>query len=77
MFTIDNGIPVPDSARAGRSATGSKYPFADMAVGSSFGVPDAKPSTLRSACAVYAKKHTGVKFAIRAVEGGTRVWRTA
>ena len=35
-YTLQDNIPAPEARRAGRPGAGSKYPFADMAVGQSF-----------------------------------------
>lgn len=74
-FTIEAGVAIPKRI-AGRS--GSKYPFAEMGVGDSFLVAgEVKPATLRSAVGAYTKRNGQTsKFAVRAVEGGLRVWRT-
>jgi hypothetical protein len=73
MFEIESNLPIPKrTGRGGRR--GSKYPFANMAIGESFFAP-VKPSALRSAVAVYVKAHPGIKFAVRTEEGGARVWR--
>jgi hypothetical protein len=75
-FTVETNVELP-TRKGGRS--GSKYPFAQMDVGQSFlvGSADAKVTTLRSAIGAFMKGHTGYKFAVRAVEGGIRVWRVA
>jgi hypothetical protein len=82
MFQIETNVPVP--AVANRGATASVYPLADMYVGDSFLVP-LEPITLadrrRVSAAVtgFAKRHKakGLKFSVRSVEGGLRVWRVA
>ena len=82
MFQIETNIPMPDRTTPGRPA--SMYPLADMYVGDSFLVP-MDPVTVEarrrvaSATSSYSKrnKESGVKFSIRAVEGGLRVWRIA
>lgn len=38
-YTLQDNIPAPEARRAGRPGAGSKYPFADMAVGQSFFEP--------------------------------------
>lgn len=81
MFTIETNIPLP--ARTNPNAgTNAKYPLADMLVGDSFLYP-AEPATLAdrrrlsSALASYSSRHKDVKFAVRTVDGGLRVWRVA
>jgi hypothetical protein len=76
-FALEVDVPMPvRSAPGGRR--GSKYPFADMEVGHSFLVPgDVKAQTIRSATAAYIKRtgDTSLKFSVRAVADGVRVWR--
>jgi hypothetical protein len=82
MFQIETNIPVPTIAN--RGATASVYPLADMYVGDSFLVP-LEPVTLAdrrrvsAAIAGYTKRHKdkGLKFSVRTVDGGLRVWRVA
>lgn len=77
MITIEKGIPMPKQTRT------SKYPFNEMVVGDSFlleCLPTAPSlARLRNACAAYRKRDgkAETKFAVRAVEDGIRVWRTA
>lgn len=78
QFTIEADVPMP-KRQGGR--TGSKYPFAHLNPGESFLVPHGEKEvgvgTIRSAAGAYNKRNPGSgKFAIRAVEGGVRVWRT-
>lgn len=73
MIQIEKDVPLTNASRL----KGSKYPFASMTVGDSFKV-ELKPASMRSIATSYSKKEKGkVKFAVRAVEGGTRVWRVA
>lgn len=76
-FTIESNIPVPKRT-AGR--TGSKYPFSALDEGESFlvahGDEEVKIGTIRSAIGAYMKRTPDAgKFAVRAVEGGVRVWK--
>lgn len=77
MYTIEDGISVP------KTVTRSAYPFADMSEGQSFLIPAedtaaAEAAKLRVTAASYRfGKNNGCKFAVRHVEGGVRVWRTA
>ncbi len=73
-FKIEHNIPVPPVARAGVY----KYPFRALAVGDSFFVPKAvaKTETLQS-IAAYNRRALGTKYAVRSVDGGTRIWRIA
>lgn len=77
MFAIEKGVEIP-KAKAFRQA---KYPYQSMEVGDSFFVPsDEKGSPvtrMRSSVASYLKRNNELKFIVREVEGGARVWRTA
>jgi len=68
MFELRNDIPVPQGGRR------NKYPFADMAVGESFFVPNRKPTVMWQT-SNRAAKVLGKKFVVRAENDGTRVWR--
>lgn len=81
MFTIEKGIPIPNSYRKGAP---NKYPFSQMEVGDSFFVPYKDhddyvrlTKTIHSAF-VYYKKTLEHKHAMRKIvqENGIRVWRT-
>lgn len=75
-FIIEEDVPLP--GRPGPRTGKSKYPFAAMEVGQSFLVgSDVKPSTVRSAIGAFMKGYPQRRFAVRVVEGGTRVWRVA
>jgi hypothetical protein len=65
---IEKGVPLP---RAHRS---SKYPWRQMEVGDSFFAAGVLRSSLRQQAYAVGRK-IGRKFAVRQVEGGTRVWR--
>jgi hypothetical protein len=71
-FEIQKGLPVPTTRKTGRS-----YPFAQMAVGDSFLVPDAKRSCPIGTNAInFTKKHQPTwKFTTRKLPEGVRVWR--
>lgn len=75
MFQIESNIPVPASGK--RTAV---YPYKAMGVGDSFMLQheDSKRafSRLAASSGSYARKN-GVKFAVRKVAGGARVWRIA
>lgn len=66
-YDITSDVPMPTSARA-------KYPFAEMAVGDSFGVPDGEARRVRGAASDYGRRN-GMRFSVKAHEGGYRVWR--
>jgi hypothetical protein len=69
---IEKGIPFPDK---------SKFPFFKMEVGDSFFVPftscgpKAKMHSIISSKACTDGKKLHMKFSVRGVEGGFRVWR--
>jgi hypothetical protein len=69
-ITIDKGIAPPPRGGV------SRYPFAEMSVGDSFFVAGATRDNLSSSC-TYRKQRYGEQYAIRKVDGGLRVWRTA
>jgi len=78
-FNVENKVPLPERKRSGK-AFKSKYPFAQMAVGDSFFVPNGKLSTIVSTVHIWNKRirkanNTYAKFICREVDGGVRVWR--
>lgn len=77
---IEKGVPMPSGGR-------TRYPFSAMEVGDSFAVKDGG-TTLKngetvvrnrvsSAAGVYSRRHPGMKFAIRKIDGMVRCWRIA
>jgi hypothetical protein len=70
---VEKGVPLPPPVwRKSRI-----YPFDSMKVGDSFFVPGGDRQSYSkaiSAAHYYGKKHD-MKFRIRGVEGGCRVWR--
>jgi len=71
MFKIEKNVPSPTTDGK------SKYPFGEMSIGDSFFVSDYDSIThgrLRSAAQSYGKKNS-MKFTVRKVDGGIRVWR--
>ena len=84
MFTIEKGIPAPVRGSA------TNFPLTQMEIGDSFLVPvdfaDQSPEAVTLAKRKVASlaaarqgvtKTTGSKFAVRRLENGVRVWRTA
>ncbi len=77
VFKIERDIPIPLTLI-------ERMPLEEMEVGDSFFV--ATPSdknqnqiraSVSSAAGNYVEKHnTGMRFTVRGVEGGVRVWRT-
>jgi hypothetical protein len=70
MMKIEKGVPLPPKRK--REAT---YPFANMAVGDSFLMPDFIVNATSIAC-TYARRG-GFKVATRKTRDGVRVWRIA
>lgn len=70
MIAIEKGIPIPNSG-AGRTP---KYPWRTMEVGDSFFAENVRNV---SAMAAAAMRRTGLKFTVRKVEDGHRIWRVA
>lgn len=72
MLTIDTQVPAP------RARERQSYPFMDMRVGDSFLITDPElVRNARSAAWMFGKRHQGVRFSCRRVEGGWRLWRVA
>lgn len=70
-FPIEKNIPMPKIETGAKG----KYPWNTLQVGESFFVPDKQYSDIGSLSS-RASMILGVKFAVRTVEGGVRVWRT-
>jgi hypothetical protein len=68
---IEKGVPLSASHEAVQ-----KYPFDKMGVGDSFFTPR-KQTAMGGVISHFRKKYPDRKFAIRKVDGGTRIWRTA
>lgn len=66
---IEDDVPVPTTPLL------RKYPIEELDIGQSCVLP-AKRSTVH-AYLHHARKRTGFKFIIRAVDGGIRVWRVS
>jgi hypothetical protein len=78
MMPIERGIPIP--ARAPRGGSGGAgrvkiYPFAELGIGDSFAVPQAKLNSIK--VLIHRQhKQTKRRFAWRRIDGGLiRVWR--
>ena len=87
-MNIETGIPIPPVQSEGHGGTKGKYPWHDLEVGQSFLVACANVERTRrfncltkckvSAQRTIAKQGKGNRlFALRGVQGGIRVWRTA
>jgi hypothetical protein len=67
-YPIEKNVPIPYA-----KIEGSRFPFAEMAVGDSVFIPGPKRVFTSSLARVrYAK---GYRFTTRTVDGGIRVWR--
>jgi hypothetical protein len=76
---IEKGIELPKrtggSGRTGRNKFPTlHYPWKDMEVGDSFLVAGRTTRKVGSAATLAGNRY-GMKFTVRAVEGGVRVWR--
>ena len=77
---IEKNVPLePPTSGPHKKERYSKYPFADMAVGDSFFVPR-KANLMRAYIGTLSVRRADIKemkFVLRTVEGGCRIWRTA
>ena len=72
MYTIEHNVPVPASNMNGHGR--EKYPFSQMDVGDSFGIP--KDAVARVRQAAYKRNTDGKKFVVQTLnENGGRCWR--
>ena len=69
IYKVEAKVPVPTK----RYFKESKYPFGTMKVGESTLIHDKKYSTIVGTLRKY--KLQGLKFTVRSVDGGLRVWR--
>lgn len=68
---IEKNIPIPNSqTKIGQS----KYPFAQMQVGDSILASGPHPERACNSAYQYGKRFA-MKFAVRRVENGYRIWR--
>lgn len=81
-FTIESNI-LPTARkitknRKGGPAVNAKYPWRQMAIGDSFLVTDTSASKVGSAASSFTRFHAReMKFMVRTVKDGVRVWRIA
>jgi hypothetical protein len=54
----------------------AKYPWRSLEVGDAFLVEGVPANTVRAAATSFSKRHA-MRFTVRMVEGGVRVWRIA
>jgi len=71
-FKLEKEIPIPPKHIIPKP---SKYPFYKMEIGDSFVVPLNKTKPLRTAVAIYKKKHPEWAYASRTLQEGFRIWR--
>jgi hypothetical protein len=74
MFKIEKNIPIPKADRGPGPGRNEKYPWSEMVPGDSFFVPETKVSRIYGAAWKASKRHN-VKFVVRKVGDGVRVWR--
>lgn len=68
-YSIETGIEIPDE--------GARFPFKNLEVGQTFLVPGADKAlsaSVRSSACAFARRHK-VRFTVRKVDEGVRVWR--
>lgn len=76
---IEKNIPIAPKRAPGRPSK-SKYPFNEMEIGDSFFVSGITLSTINCTVRKFRMRNArndGLKFTVRAVDGGFRVWRVA
>ena len=78
VFEIEKGVVMPRARGGGRPPV---FPMGKMEVGESFLVPEewlrehyTSPDSFGATVSYYGTRG-GMKFAVRKVEGGRRVWR--
>jgi hypothetical protein len=71
MIKIEKNIPVPHRGISGQ------IPWRDMEVGDSVFIAciDSETKKIRGRVSAVAHAHKSVRFALRKVDGGLRVWR--
>ena len=74
MIAVEKSIPIFDKNLC---VPRGRYPWRAMEVGDSFFVQTGARSSVLPQAAHEAGKRLGMKFSVRRVEGGLRVWRTA
>jgi len=70
MFKVETGIEIQKPKRGAPH----KYPFPEMAVGDSFHATGKDARSAPAAASKYGQVH-GMKFSVRTVDGGKRIWR--
>lgn len=79
MFKVETNVEIPPSRVRDGVATEIRETLPTMVVGDSFFVPisSMKPSTVRVTVSKEKRKLAPKDFTARAVQNGSRVWRTA
>jgi hypothetical protein len=74
---IEKGIPMPDIShkRMGRPFNSGKYRFADLNVGDSFFIGDAKVTNVAASIYRAQRRFPERRFVMAELDGGIRVWR--
>lgn len=72
MITVEKGRPIPP-------LTTKKYPFGEMEIGDSFWVPmgeneEKTKNMIRCAAGAFGRRRV-MKFSVRKIDNGFRVWR--
>jgi len=67
MIDIEKGIPFP-------AIRCRKYPFDKMEKGDSFFIATDKLNSVHNSASVWGRRHN-MKFVVRKVDDGARVWR--
>jgi hypothetical protein len=76
LFIIEKNIKMP-SAKTKKRKHFEKYPWSKMQVGDSFFVPNKLTSAISAVAVGASKRNPGMKFSVRQMTDGVRVWRTA
>jgi hypothetical protein len=76
LFIVEKNIKMP-SAKPKKRKRFEKYPWSKMQVGDSFFVPNKMTNSMSAVAVVAAKRNPGMKFSVRQMTDGVRVWRTA
>lgn len=78
MIQFETGIPIPPPRKAGAkpgSKPGPRITWSKMEIGHSFFLPDV--NSYQAHRLINGGRLRGYKFAVRAQDGGSRVWRVA
>jgi hypothetical protein len=73
-YVVENTVPIPTDRRTKDGFNKSAF-FRNMAIGESFLIPDAVPTSKDVYTWRQTARSNGGAVEIRSVEGGCRVWR--